>query len=115
MKANMTHNESVKTFDDIHHHLELEDEHYKAAKHNSVANVVASSSRKASRLKCKRAGGVPKDQGEPAPKKSKSTNRKRGKRGAKKDLSKAKCYNCQKMGHLARDYAEAKKVLIDQS
>ena len=32
MKVNMTHNESVKTFNDIEHHLELEAEGLEAAK-----------------------------------------------------------------------------------
>ena len=32
MKVNMTHNESIKTFADIAHHLELEDERLESAK-----------------------------------------------------------------------------------
>ncbi|OMO94612.1 hypothetical protein CCACVL1_05905 [Corchorus capsularis] len=52
MKANMTHNESVRTFEDIARHLELEDERLKAAKPatDGVANVAESNLRKASGL-----------------------------------------------------------------
>ena len=32
MKVNMTHNENIKTFKDIEHHLELEVERLEAAK-----------------------------------------------------------------------------------
>ena len=40
MVMNMTHNESVKTFDDIVHHLELEVERLVVARPNEQAYVV---------------------------------------------------------------------------
>ena len=46
MVVNMTHNESVKTFNDIVHHLELKVERLVVARSNEQAYVVKSSSRK---------------------------------------------------------------------
>ena len=70
----MTHNESVKTFDDIQCHLELEDERLKAANLEGVANVAKSSSHKASRPKLKRSENpFGKDANDrPTPKKAKN-------------------------------------------
>ncbi|KAL0311684.1 UNVERIFIED_CONTAM: hypothetical protein Scaly_2917200 [Sesamum calycinum] len=45
-----------------------------------------------------------------APQGDKAMKRRRGKRGGKKNMAKAKCYNCQKMGHFARECTEPKKV-----
>ncbi|KAG5527278.1 hypothetical protein RHGRI_028242 [Rhododendron griersonianum] len=51
MSQNLTHNENLKTFDDVERHLVLEAERQEAAKPISSANMVESSSRQASRLK----------------------------------------------------------------
>ncbi|PKI68245.1 hypothetical protein CRG98_011381 [Punica granatum] len=87
MKANMTLNENVRTFEDISRYLELEDERLKAAKSSSEANAAHSGLRKTNGSKRKRAGGAPKEDGESAPKKARSAKCKRGKRGGKKDKS----------------------------
>ena len=54
MVVNMTHNQSVKTFDDIVRHLELEAKRLMVAKPNEQAYVVESSSCKTSEFKCNR-------------------------------------------------------------
>ncbi|KAK4430709.1 hypothetical protein Salat_0832600 [Sesamum alatum] len=41
--------------------------------------------------------------------------RSRGKQGGMKNVTKAKCYNCQKMGHFDRDCTELKKVTPNPS
>ena len=50
MVVNMTHDKSVKTFDDIVCHLELEVKRLMVAKPNEQAHVAKSSSRKNFRL-----------------------------------------------------------------
>ncbi|KAK0574754.1 hypothetical protein LWI29_028537 [Acer saccharum] len=46
MKINMTHNDNIKTFDDISRHVELEDECLKAAKASGQLYMAESSKRK---------------------------------------------------------------------
>ena len=98
MCQNLTHNENIKTFDDVARHLELEAEHLEAAKPISSVNMAETSSRKAFRPKRKQPDYTPRQErpNGPPPKKAKFVKSKtRGKR-AKKDKSKLTCYNCGK-------------------
>jgi hypothetical protein len=113
MSQNLTHNEKIKTFDDVSRHLELEVESLKAIKRNSFAYLAKSSSRRAYRPKRKNNDkhGV----AGPRPKKARTYKRKRGKHVGKKDKSKVLCFNYKKEGHFARECTEPKKVLSDFS
>ena len=53
MCQNLTHNENIKTFDDVARHLELEAERLDATKPISSVHMAKTSSYKASRPKCK--------------------------------------------------------------
>ena len=73
MCQNLTHNENIKTFDDVARHLELEVEHLEAAKPISSMHVVETSTRKASRPKRKQLDYAPRQERptRPLPKKTK--------------------------------------------
>ena len=88
MHVNLTQNDNIKTFDEVVRHVELKKDRLLAKKPHRGAYLIESSSYKASGWKRKRAkGGVPghgKKTGPPH-KKAKKVQRKRGKRGGKKD------------------------------
>ena len=73
MCQNLTHNENIKTFDDVAHHLELEVESLEAAKLISSMHMAETSSHKASRPKCKQLDYAPRQERPtgPLPKKTK--------------------------------------------
>ncbi|CAB4268778.1 unnamed protein product [Prunus armeniaca] len=91
----MTRDENIKNFYDISRHVELESERQEAT--NATALFAQ--------------GGMYKEDraNKLAPKDDNKTKRHRVKRGGKKDLSKVKCYNCDKKGHFSCDCTEPKK------
>ena len=112
MKQIMTHNENIKNFTDISHYVELEMERQEVTK--STALIAHGGQRKPNGFKCKEKGKATR-QGRPstnAPKVNKSANQHKCKRGAKKNISKMKCYNCNKLGRFTRDCTEPKKVSL---
>lgn len=107
MVVNMTHNESVKTFDSIVHHLELEVERQVVARLNEQAYVDESSSRKTSIFKCNKKLFKKNKRSDDALKKGKIETYKKFKR-AKKDKNKLKCYNYCNKGHFICECTKSK-------
>ena len=91
MSQNMTHNENIKSFDDVARHLELEAKFLEAAKPNGSVYIAETNSCRASRPKRKSPDYTPGQvqPSGPTPKKAKTTKHTtRGKRGGEKDKSK---------------------------
>ena len=117
MCQNLTHNENIKTFDDVAHHLQLEAERLEAVKPISSMHMAKTSSHKASRPKRKQSNYAPRQErpNGPPPKKAKFVKRNaRGKR-AKKDKSKLTCYNCRKKGHLLVIALSQKRLISNRA
>ena len=103
MRVNLTHNENIKTFDDVARHVELEEDRLLSEKPTNEAFMTESKTRgeKGSRRKNWKGKGFQKGKkGDEAS--SSGQKRKRGNRGGMKNRNK-NCFNCGKPGHFARD------------
>lgn len=110
LKMNLIHNETIQTLSDVSKHLELEEERLESAKPNAEVHMVQASSPQGGKPPQggKKRKGNFKGNNNQLPGSSKKPNNKgwRKRSNKKKDLSKIKCFNCNKYGHMARSCTE---------
>ena len=113
LRINLTHNDNIKTFDDVARHVELEEDRLLADKSSGQAYMTKSNkvgSSNIGRKKWKGKGFKPRKGGN---KTNLSGNkRKRGKCIGKQSRN-MNCFNYGKLGHFAHDCTEP-KVIYDQ-
>lgn len=111
IRKNFTHNENIKTFDDVSCHLEIETERLEVMKPKHSSYMVESGPCKVFRHKHNTKIGVATRHLQKEPRPSKC-----GKRGkCETQNSKLDCFNCGKKGQFACDCTEPKKVPHDYS
>jgi len=108
MRVNLTHNDNIKTFDDVACHVELEEDRLHAEKPINEAFISETKMRGAYGSNYKRGKAKGLKYGKRGIEASSSGHKhKRGKRSSKKGKN-MNCFNCGKPGHFARDYPEPK-------
>jgi hypothetical protein len=114
MSVNLTHNDNIKTFDDVAHHVELEEDRLHAEKPINEAFISETKMRGAYGSKYKKSKAKGPKYGKRGIEASSSGHkRKRGKRSGKKDKN-MNCFNCGKPGHFACNCTEP-KVMFNQN
>jgi hypothetical protein len=108
MRVNLTHNDNIKTFDDVARHVELEEDRLQAGKLINEAFISETKMRGAygSKYTKGKAKG-PKYANRGIEASSNGHKRKREKCYDKKDKN-INCFNCGKPGHCTHNYTEPK-------
>ena len=111
-KMNLTHDESLKTFDDVARHLVLEEDRLQSEKLVHESYVADTGRQRQKRNRGGKKGSFKSHLPEPPKKKGKRANgapkKQASQKGTasssgKKCKSKVICYSCKKSGHIARD------------
>ena len=109
MCVNLTHNDNIKTFDDIARHVKLKEDRLHVEKPVNEAFISETKIHGAYESKYKKGKG-PKYGKRGIKANSSGYKRKHEKRGGKKGKN-MNCFNCGKPGHFDRDYTEPNVML----
>jgi len=106
MRVNLTHNDNIKTFDDVAHHVELQKDRLHAEKPVNEAFISETKMRATYDSKYKKGNGKGPKYGKIGIEASSNGHkRKRGKHGDKKENN-MNCFNYGEPGHFACDCTE---------
>ncbi|XP_073104555.1 uncharacterized protein [Elaeis guineensis] len=112
MKMHQTHNIYIKNMEDALHHLELEEDCLHFNKPSTDVYMADPSFQRCKGRKHRNQGGNQQGKGKGAAnKKPKNEKEKDPLKRKKKNIAKAKCFNCGNKGHFACDCTEPKKTL----
>ena len=106
MRINLTHNDSIKTFDDVAQHVELNEDHLLADKPYREAYMIESKKIGVSGSGQKKWKGKVRKQRKGGDKANFSKNKSRHEIRIGNKRNNMNCFNCGKLGHFARDYTE---------
>ncbi|GAV57760.1 UBN2_2 domain-containing protein, partial [Cephalotus follicularis] len=115
MRQILTYNENTKNFADVSRRVELEAEREEAIRATALFPQGGKLHGNWSKRKNKGKSSTKEGSSNQGPRVGRVSKRHRGKRGGKKDKTKVKCYNFQKMGHFAHECTEPKQVSISTS